>query len=205
MWDFVDRVVYINLDKRPDRNERMLRDILPTFGNKVSRMPAIESSPGYIGCLQSHIRVLEDARRDNVRNVLILEDDVEWNNFALGYKVVERLARWPYDVIHFGPSAADGTMLPNIAACRLLSGQATSSYLINRHYINTLLECYKYALPRLIETKNDGVYGSDQCWKPLMRTGRWFSPIPVLMYQQPGFSDIQQEYMDGSVSWILKV
>ena len=188
MWEFVDKVVYINLNKRGDRNKKMQK-VLAMFGDKVIRLSAIETTPGYIGCLQSHIAVLTNA--NGWRNVLIMEDDVEWNNFEAGYKIVEKLAMNPYDVIHFGPSAV--TMGPDY---RLLSGQAASSYLVNGPYINVLLNCYKTALPHLIQTNNEATYGADQCWKPLMLSDRWYAPLPVLMYQRPDYSDIRGYFQD---------
>lgn len=197
MWEFVDKVVYINLDKRGDRDNK-IRKVLATFGDKVIRMSAIETTPGYIGCLQSHITVLNDAKSNGWRNVLIMEDDVEWNNFEAGYKIVEKLAMNPYDVIHFGPSKA--TMGDNN---RLLSCQTTSSYLVNGPYINVLLDCYKTALPNLIQTDDEATYGSDQCWKPLMLSDRWYAPLPVLMYQIPDYSNIRRYFQDHRRYWVL--
>ena len=197
MWEFVDKVVYINLDKRTDRDTR-IREVLSPFGNKVIRMSAVETSPGFIGCLKSHIAVLSAAKHYKWRNVLVMEDDAEWNEFDTAYPIVEKLASRPYNVIHFGPS------LPVMieSTYQLLDGQTTSSYLVNGHYIDTLLACYKDALPKLIETHNESLYGSDQCWKVLMRQGGWFAPVPILMYQKPGFSDICSTYKDHTEAWM---
>jgi glycosyl transferase family 25 len=197
MWEFVDKVVYINLDKRTDRDART-RDVLSQFGNKVIRMSAIETKPGFIGCLKSHIAVLEAAKHYKWRNVLVMEDDVEWNEFDTAYPIVETLASQPYNVIHLGPSVpvmVEGTY-------QLLDGQTTSSYLVNGHYIDTLLNCYKEALPKLIETLDESLYGSDQCWKPLMKQGGWFAPVPILMYQKAGFSDICGFHKDNGDIWM---
>jgi len=199
MWEFVDKVVYINLDKRTDRDAH-IREVLSQFGNKVIRMSAVETNPGFIGCLKSHIAVLREAKHYKWANVLVMEDDVEWNAFDVAYPIVEKLASQPYNVIHLGPSVpvmVEGTY-------QLLDGQTTSSYLVNGHYINTLLACYVDALPKLIKTHNEAVYGSDQCWKPLMKQGGWFAPSPALMYQAPGYSDIRQRFQDHREFWNLK-
>lgn len=200
MWEFIDKVVYINLDSRTDRDER-IRNVLQTFGNKVIRMSAIKTSPGFVGCLQSHIAVLKAAKYNKWKNVLVMEDDVEWNEFETGYAIVERLASAPYDVIHFGPSAAK--IVPE--TYRLLDGQTTSSYLVNGHYIDTLLNCYLAALPPLMQTLDECTYGSDQCWKKLMKHGGWFAPIPALMYQRPDHSDIRGHFQDHRHYWTLSL
>lgn len=200
MWEFVDKVVYINLDRRTDRDEH-IRKVLAQFGDKVTRMSAVETTPGFVGCLMSHIAVLNAAKHYGWKNVLIIEDDAEWNQFETGYAIVEKLAAAPYNVIHFGPSA------PNIVreTYQLLDGQTTSSYLVNGHYITTLLDCYNEALPLLKQTLDECTYGSDQCWKKLMRTGGWFAPIPALMYQRPDHSDIRGRFQDHREYWTLSL
>ena len=201
MWEFVDKVVYINLDKRKDRDERT-RQVLSCFGNKVIRMTAVETSPGFIGCLQSHIGVLKAAIAHRWKNVLVVEDDIEWNDFDAGYERVKNIACTKrYDVIHFGPTAE--RIMPN--SNRLVSGQTTTAYLINGPYIPTLLDCYEKALPALIATHDEFKYGADQCWKPLMLTGGWYAPIPVLTYQRADFSDIRQQYQDHRHTYRLKL
>jgi glycosyl transferase family 25 len=200
MWEFVDKVVYINLDKRTDRDTRIRQVLLP-FGNKVTRLAAIESTPGFIGCLKSHIAVLSYAKHYNWRNVLVIEDDVEWNEFDTTYPIVEKLASQPYNVIHLGPSSP----LINKETYELYDGQTTSSYLVNGHYIDTLLTCYKEALPKLVQTHDESLYGSDQCWKKLMKQGGWFAPTPSLMYQAPGYSDIRDRFQDHRKYWNLSV
>jgi glycosyl transferase family 25 len=200
MWEFVDHVVYINLDRRTDRDTRV-REVLAQFANKVIRLSAIERTPGFIGCLESHIAVLNAAKHYKWRNVLVVEDDVEWNEFDTAYPIVEKLASQPYNVIHFGPSVP----LINKETYELYDGQTTSSYLVNGHYIDTLLTCYKEALPNLVQTHNESLYGSDQCWKKLMKQGGWFAPNPALMYQAPGHSDIRNRFQDHREYWNLSL
>lgn len=87
--EFFDRVVVINLDRRPDRWERFqehLAEIDWPF-RQVERFRAIDgriASPppwwrmggGAWGCHQSHVRIIEQALMDGVRTILVLEDDV---------------------------------------------------------------------------------------------------------------------------------
>ena len=198
MWEFVEKVVYINLDRRTDRDTRT-REVLSTFGNKVIRMSAVEATPGFIGCLQSHIAVLNAAKHYGWENVLVMEDDVEWSDLDAGYPIVQTLASQPYDIIHFGPSNAE--IDPN--TYRLTDGLTTSSYLVNGRYIDTLLACYKAALPKLISTHNEDLYGSDQCWRTLMKKDKWFAPFPTLMYQRPDYSDIRGRFQDHRRFWLV--
>jgi glycosyl transferase family 25 len=200
MWEFVDKVIYINLDKRTDRDERT-REVLSTFGDKVIRLSAIEDENGAIGCIKSHIAALNAAYANKWRNVLIMEDDVEWNDFDNGYKLVESLSRKAYDVIHFGPSAAKIAQY----SYRMIDGQTTSSYLVSRHYIPTLVNCFNYGLSKLIKGGNPDAYAADQCWKHLMGSGNWYAAHPCLVYQREDYSDIRKERFDGRHFWAFKV
>lgn len=81
-WQTIDKVVYINLNKRKDRRVRIARQ-LKAIGvprEKIVRFEAIEEAPGYIGCIKSHILVLQMAQQNGWKNVLILEDDMVFHD-----------------------------------------------------------------------------------------------------------------------------
>ena len=185
MWEFIDKIVYINLDKRPEKNEHMkkITSIFPS--EKIIRFAAIEWNPGSVGCTKSHIEVMKLAIDKKWKNVLILEDDVVWNRFESGYKLLEKLAGHEYDVIHLGPSDA----LYDVNTLRLFRGSCTSSYLINGHYIPKLLLNFQEGLDLLIKTKGED-YPCDVYWTSLMKTDKWYLCNPCLMYQQESYSDI---------------
>ena len=67
-------VIYINLDKRTDRNEQILGE-LKYFTTRYNRLSATQNQKGYLGCSMSHIRSLEYAINNNLDNMIVLEDD----------------------------------------------------------------------------------------------------------------------------------
>ena len=73
--DHIDKVVYINLQKRQDRRQH-IEDLLSKYNIEATRFEAIEHSHGLYGCGQSHLAVLKLARDNGWKNVLILEDDI---------------------------------------------------------------------------------------------------------------------------------
>jgi glycosyl transferase family 25 len=192
MWEFLDKVIYINLDKRKDRNERMI-EMTKTFGDKVIRFSAIEDSPGYLGCSQSHIKVLEMVIENNWGNVLIMEDDVEWNKFERNYTRLDFLARmFPYDVILLG-----GVCVYKHPNDRLISSQTACGYLVNKTYCSRLLENFKEGYNLLKQTNNYVLYALDQYWKNLQKTDNWYILAdPCMIYQKPDYSDIEKTYVD---------
>ncbi|HVU85661.1 MAG TPA: glycosyltransferase family 25 protein, partial [Puia sp.] len=86
---YFDRVVVINLKRRPDRLERLheaLKKCDWPFkrpqvfhaidGHTIPVPRKFKSGPGAWGCNCSHRMVMEEAISDGVENLLILEDDV---------------------------------------------------------------------------------------------------------------------------------
>lgn len=82
-----DRIVVINLDRRPQRWRRFLQELPAAwpFGPPL-RFPAIDGTQAQIpvwwdsgggawGCYCSHLQIVQDALADGVESLLILEDD----------------------------------------------------------------------------------------------------------------------------------
>ena len=192
MWDFIDKVVYINLDHRTDRNEHM-KEITTTFGDKVSRFSAIKTDYGLIGCCMSHISVLKNAIENNYKNILVIEDDAEWNNFEEGYQILKNLASKPYDVIMLGGSFVSY----NSETYKLHSAKTTTGYLVDKHYMQTLLSNFEEGLSYLIKDYSIFFnYALDAYWNRLQQKDNWFIVQPPLMYQTPSYSDICNTYAD---------
>jgi hypothetical protein len=192
MWEFVDKVVYINLDSRQDRREHM-ENMTKTFGSKVTRFSAIKRSPGIVGCVMSHISILKRALEEKWGNVIILEDDANWNNFDEGYATLEKLATSEFDVILLGGSC----IYYDQSSYRLYSGQTTTAYLVSSKYIPTLLANYEEGLQKLeAEPHMREIYSLDIYWKRLQSRDNWYVIMPCLLYQLPSYSDIENKFVD---------
>ena len=192
LWSFIDKVVYINLDHRTDRNEHM-KNMTRTFGNKVSRFSAIKKENGAMGCTLSHIQALKKAIQENYENILILEDDAEWNNFEESYQILKKLSSNPYDVIMLGGSFVSY----NSENYKVDTASTTTGYLVNKHYMQTLLSNFKEGLEQqlLIEYRC-GSFAIDVYWRSLQKTDNWFIVQPPLIYQTPSYSDIENYTVD---------
>ena len=86
---YFDRVVLINLKRRPDRLARARMELSrgqwpfkqPEIFEAVDGLiatppPHWQAGPGAWGCLQSHYQILRRAIKDGVNRLLVLEDDV---------------------------------------------------------------------------------------------------------------------------------
>ena len=192
MWEFVDKFIYINLDHREDR-----RKIMETFFekgkiplDKVVRFSAIRTPMnGGLGCLRSHTECLRMAKQNNWKNVLILEDDLEWLDFESEYPKLEELTRLPkWDVI----------MLVGwywrYEFPRIYAANNAGAYLVNSSYYDTLLENRQESIRGMVK-KNFGFvtsklkYEADNNWKSLQAIHNWYGLNPCICRQVDGFSD----------------
>jgi len=192
-FDFIEKIVYINLSKRVDRRDH-IEKMTSIFGNKVIRFEAIVDKPGCIGCSKSHIEVLKMAIQNNWKNVLVLEDDVDWNDNIYSIPRLEKITSSDYDVVLLGGM--------RVKICnetfKLKQASAASSYLVNRHYFTKLLYNFEEGLFNLIESPIHGKYKCpgrsafhlDVYWMKLMEEDLWYIIIPNLIYQIDGYSDL---------------
>lgn len=111
--EFFPHRVCINLDRRPERWERMQTRFAAARVGAVERFPAVDGnagmpaswpySSGAYGCLQSHLAVVREARAQKRESLLIMEDDVI---FADGFheQFQERVRTLPadWDMLYFG-------------------------------------------------------------------------------------------------------
>ena len=175
LFNFVEKVVYINLEHRKDRKAELEKELKIIPAEKILRFNAISDINRARGCTMSHIAVLELAIENGWSSVLVIEDDASWCNFEREYPILEKLVQQPYDVICLGILGRSNTVTH-----RLIHGQTTTAYLVHSHYYPTLLNNFREALQ-----KNRAV---DQYWKLLQKTDMWYRVR--LMYQRPSFSDI---------------
>lgn len=206
MWEFVDKVVYINLDHREDRRTLMTK-LFQDGGvpaDKVERFSAVRHPVGIIGCAMGHIGILKRARQQGWKNVLIFEDDMQWIEFETNYKKLEELMKLPHDVCMLGGCYLETTPPQvHMAVC-------TNAYIVEAHYYDTLLQNFETGLrvkldknpPRFFaknehslkeyyaRVNEDDRYNIDTYWFKLQLKDRWLGVMPPMCDQAPTFSDI---------------
>jgi glycosyl transferase family 25 len=200
MWEFIDKIIYINLDHRDDRRVIMSKFFeegqIPL--EKVIRFSAIKRSSGALGCVESHMEVLNLANRENWKNILILEDDLEWSeDFKGNYKKLEDLVNLPdWDVI-----LLTGWYYEHKFP-RIFKANNTGGYLVNESYRNKLLENRKTSVHKLkygigFDFKNLR-FNADNYWNELMKVDTWYGLNPCIFHQVDGFSDIGNRVIESS-------
>jgi GR25 family glycosyltransferase involved in LPS biosynthesis len=199
MWEFVDKFIYINLDHRQDR-----RDIMSKFFEegqipleKVVRFPGIKRSNGALGALESHTEVLKLAKKEGWKNILILEDDMEWIAFKEEYSKLEELTKLPDWNVILLVGWYHEYEFP-----RIYFSNNAGAYLVNEAYRDTLLknrEMSVYKLKRGIGFDwRNSKYNADVFWCHLMKKDVWYGLNPCICRQVDGFSDINNKNIQSS-------
>lgn len=164
---FFDKIYYINLDRRNDRNETIKRGLIESGIYNIERVAGIDGNlfldefivnrnipvkrtVGYYGCFLSHLNVIKRAYNDNLNNVLILEDDVAIHsnldfefNKIMNY-INHKQMQW--DILYLGHVNYNGVY--NI------SEEESKNWTINKIknnsaiYSKNVWGCHAYALNR---------------------------------------------------------
>jgi GR25 family glycosyltransferase involved in LPS biosynthesis len=181
---------YINLDARTDRRQE-LEGELARIGISGERYPAFKTSPGIIGCGQSHSGVVKEARARGYKNVLVLEDDflflVSKEDF---WALLDRgLKEAPdYDVIMLG-YAINRSQPHSDTLVRVLDAQAGSAYVVNEKFYDTLISTWDAGTQNLIQTGRHWEYACDQIWKTVQPAAAWYAFRTRIGMQRPSLAD----------------
>lgn len=199
---FVDKIFIINLRDRTDKYN-LITNQLGKFGIKnYERFDAIRPTPeiitssniasifksGIIGCKQSHIEVIKEAKKRNYRQILILEDDADLveNFIELFSHVVEEQKNIPWQMLYLGANHRKQGV--NIENCkyikRCFDAFTTSSYIIRDSLYDTV-----------ISTANKNNLEIDTFYvEEIQKNHLCIACSPNIITQRPSWSDISGNF-----------
>ena len=196
----VEHILYINLQHRNDRNEQIIKTLSQYFPRETFyRIPGIlNTNCPAIGIAQAHINALEHAIKNNYKHVLIMEDDMVFNDFDKNYLKLKELMSLSYDTIVLGGIFVDY----NPETLKLYKCSSMGAYLVHENYYHILLNNFKVGLNNLIiedikvqkrlrwnkRNLNQGQeFIIDKYWQILQQKDNWF--IIPLCYSKEDYSD----------------
>lgn len=202
--DFIEKVIYINLESRPDRKD----DILEALGNieipyhKIIRFNAVEKKPGFLGCALSHAAVMKMVMENDWGPVLIVEDDNSFysddDHIRQANIFLSSLQEKDWDVALLGGNyyfVYDHQ--PEIYSLSLKFSYCTNAYIVNRGYAETLYHAFNDSVRQITAgDEPDESKSIDVVWNRLMEKDNWFGLYPCIAYQARGFSDIRGVSLD---------
>ena len=194
--DYFDRVVCINLDRRPDRWAQCV-ELFTKHDLTVERVAAVDGRDladtpylkrGMLGCAMSHRNICEQMLASSSKRMLVLEDDVDFvpdlqEVFACAVSSGDIPLTW--DLLYLGGHHLQAPQSINARIARMLKTTTSSQYGITRDMAARLLKGLKVLNEPL-----------DITMAQLQSVSAAFTFHPPLAWQRPGLSDIEGRYVD---------
>lgn len=214
IFDHIDHIYYINLDKRVDRRahvENELRAFDPTL-ERTTRFSAIEYAGdfahvnervhGAIGCSMSHIAVSKMCREKGHKNVLIVEDDFKlnvsmeefsslmahfFNTVKSYYFLLLGTTKYPNVPFNFKVERVDECIY------NVVYSDCTTGYIINESVYDDWIREAEEKTDSLIMSGNLA-YSIDGVWNKYKDMQRYTfnDGMKHVAVQIPGYSDIEK-------------
>jgi GR25 family glycosyltransferase involved in LPS biosynthesis len=198
--DDIKNAYYINLEKRKDRKDHVENE-LNKIGIKAQRFNAIElpNGNGALGCSMSHLKCIENAKKNGWEHVLIVEDDITFLDSSLFTKQINKFLKFnkTWDVIliagnNYKPYIQIGDYCVKTFRCQTATG-----YIVKNIYYDKLIQNYKEGINNLIkEPSKSNQYAIDKHWFRLQEKDSWYLITPLTVIQKENFSDIEKKDVD---------
>lgn len=197
----IEHVIYINLLHRTDRKQEVEEE-LKTIGfvdKNVQRFNAISTKNGRVGCTMSHLKCLQEAKKNNWSHLMLVEDDIQFLDPTLFVTQLNDFlsANIDWDVILIAGNNLPPYTRIRESAIKVMQCQTTTGYIIKNTYFDTLIENIRDGLAKLLkEPENHYQYAIDKYWFRLQQRDKWFLITPLSVTQRAGYSDIEQKHTD---------
>lgn len=191
-------VVYINLEKRPDRRKHMetnVRNKLSLSPQTFVRQEAVDWSPGFTGCTRSHVLALKQAQFlwPNASHVVIMEDDFDLSETSQAFhrRLDQGWEKNPkFDVLFLAMNPIRlKKQDKDSGLCRVFQALCMSGYIIRKDYIPILLH-------DMFEESLKQKKPHDLLSQSLQPRDEWYGFWPPLGHQLTGYSDIENKDVD---------
>lgn len=186
---------YINLEHRVDRKHHLEAE-LKKIGLQAHRFNAIKMENGAVGCSMSHLKLLQDALKNNLEHILIMEDDITFLDPELFKTQINKFFQLhgnSWDVILFAGNNMPPYETPDDTCIQVSRCQTTTGYLVNGHYIKVLANNVKMGLTNLLNNPSKAnQFAIDKFWFILQNNCKWYLITPPTVVQREDYSDIEK-------------
>ena len=199
---YIDAILYINLDHRSDRMEHVLgeiRKIDPTLSKSHRINAEYVPEHGALGATRSHIKAFQlFMKHPEWKNCLILEDDFTFLSNSpeeVNQQITDLFEGCPtYDVLMLAHGLYMFSTEPTSSSLihRILCAQTASGYVLHRDYLPTLLHNFQESCENLEKNGKSSWGCLDMHWKRLQPEGKWFAYHKRIGYQYESYSDIEK-------------
>lgn len=213
IFDYIDHIFYINLDKRVDRKIRTEEEIkkIDSNLNHVTRIPGVTiinpktgKIDGHLGCAIAHIECAKVAKEKNYKRFIVFEDDFYFNKDVeeVQSKIIQFFECAPkdwymfllgtYKTFEYVPFKSDFYFVKKSMAC--------TSYIVNETCIDDWIKIGVENISNWLTNKKHTTI--DGLWFGYQSNNKVYTANTEsyrLVKQIDGFSDIRKDFR--KISW----
>jgi glycosyl transferase family 25 len=178
----------INLEKRTDRKIHMLNEISKLNCDTYEFIPAISNTDPKVGCNLSHQYCIQLAKERNLEYVLILEDDVMFENNIndILKKALNAVGEYEWNLLYLGGNLKGEAYHKHDHLLQVTSVNTTHAYIIHKRFYDTVLELPTSTI-------------IDYHYRRLASKYNMYMCSPMVAYQMPSYSDLTNQLVDYSL------
>jgi GR25 family glycosyltransferase involved in LPS biosynthesis len=194
----LDNIYYINLDERTDRKEKIEKEFAK-MGWKYTRMSAIKTQHGIVGCGMSHLKLIKMAKDKNLDYICVFEDDAYFTNPSKLKELIEYAfsKNLEYDVLLLAGNVKEDYRIDEYVY-KTTAVFCGTAYVVRKHYYDKLINNISEGLKILVKDPNKREYSWDAYWINLQKTDNWLILKPRTVTQRPDHSDIEDKFVNYS-------
>ncbi|MBD62065.1 hypothetical protein CL645_04345 [bacterium] len=198
-FDFFDEIFCINLDSRPDRWSSFLKEARRVgIAHRVKRFPAIvpPSKNGALGCKLSTLSIIKKAKNKNLKNFLILEDDVVFKKNALKNLSVS-ISQLPvdWDMFYLGLNLTKESFKHSQNLVNVKGGRSTHAVAYSNSVYQDILDENSLEPSQKLDIPIDVYYETKIHPKKNI-----YCSCPMIALQREAYSDIEKRNVN--YSWL---
>jgi GR25 family glycosyltransferase involved in LPS biosynthesis len=205
LFDRFDKVYCINLDRRPDRLENFKKEVEKYNLGEFERFSAYDADKidlskypsmykaGAIGLLLSNLDIIKDAKKNNYKKIIIIEDDCYFTDEIINIDSYFELLPKDWDLLYMGGNHAttEPPIKINDKVCKLHDTYTTHFVAINENMFEVIEE-----------SLNSEHRPIDEIYVNLQKKYNVYSFTPAIASQKDGFSDIEKTNVN--YKWLIK-
>lgn len=212
--EFFDCAYVINLPARTDRRREIEAELnragMPFKTGKVELFAAIRpddpgpfESIGYRGAFLSHLNVLKQAKARGLKNVLVMEDDLQLRQDFNQYEemLLKELLETDWDLVHFGYGCDAHFDSQKVSApiFQPFSGEIIGAqfYAVNGKALDQLIAFFEAVLQRPAGHPEGSPISPDG----IFNLFKWQHPTINRLIAMPSFGNQRSSRSDISAQW----
>jgi GR25 family glycosyltransferase involved in LPS biosynthesis len=205
----IDKLYYINLDKRVDRLSHLEESVLPFINVSAMKRERVSAtdhthynhiSRRGAGCSLSHIGIWKDAIANGYDKIIVMEDDFELVKSGEEIsEILSELNKLKFSICNLGYSNMSPLMRtesPIFFRCNNI--QTTSCYVAYVPFLKVMLPHIEQATERLMNKESYPINAIDQAWKRFQNRTDWLVSERIGK-QRSSISDIERRNTDYGV------